>query len=84
MKKIQELYKTAFATYSKQIPAFMIHNKVDLFVDSIRKDSYMDDPLSMEMELGQELSSQEIISAISAREQELREEIQNAQTKFED
>jgi len=80
-KKIQELYKTVFATYSKQIPAFMIHNKVDLFVDSIRKDSYMDDPLSMDMELGQELSSKEIISAISAREQELREEIQNAQTK---
>lgn len=80
-KKIQKLYKTAFATYSKQIPAFMIHNKVDLFVDSIRKDNYMDDPLSMDMELGQELSSKEIISAISAREQELREEIQNAQTK---
>jgi len=80
-KKIQELYKTAFATYSKQIPAFMIHNKVDLFVDSIRKDNYMDDPLSMDMELGQELSCKEIIRAISAREQELREEIQNAQTK---
>ncbi len=80
-KKIQEMYKAAFATYSKQIPAFMIHNKVDLFVDSIRKDSYMDDPLSMDMDLGQELSSKEIISTISAREQELREEIQNAQTK---
>jgi len=80
-KKIQELYKTAFTTYSKQIPAFMIHNKVDLFVDSIRKESYMDDPLSMDMELGQELSSKEIVSAISAREQELREEVQNAQTK---
>lgn len=48
---MQELYKTAFATYSKQIPAFMIHNKVDLFVDSIRKDSYMDDLLSIDMEL---------------------------------
>lgn len=44
----------------------------------------MNDPLSMEMELGQELSSKEIVSAISARGQELREEIQNAQTKFED
>ena len=31
--------------------------------------------------MGQELSSKEIISTISAREQELREEIQNAQTK---
>lgn len=41
----------------------------------------MNDPLSMEMELGQELSSKEIVSAISARGQELREEIQNAQTK---
>ncbi len=80
-KKIQELYKTAVTTYSKQIPVFMIHNKVDLFVDSIRKDNYMDDPLSVDMELGQELSSQEIISAISIREQELREEIKSVQTK---
>lgn len=73
-KKVQELYKAAFSTYSKQIPVFMIHNKVDLFVDSIRKDCYIDDPLSMDMEMGHELSSQEIIDAISAREKELRED----------
>ncbi|WP_289753147.1 hypothetical protein [Bacteroides acidifaciens] len=71
--------KVVFVTYSKQIPAFMLHNKEDLFVDSIRKDFYMDGPLLIDMERGQELSSMEIKSAISAREQELREEIQNAQ-----
>lgn len=80
-KKISELYKEAFKNFNKQIPVFMIHNKLDLFVDSLNKESFDDDPLSMEMDGGKELSANDIIQKIYDRELELREELQKVQGK---
>lgn len=80
-KKIEELYKKAFKNFNKQIPVFMLHNKLDLFVDSINKDSFDDDPLSLEMEGGTILDAQELINKIEEREGQLRTELQNVQGK---
>lgn len=80
-KKIEELYKKAFKNFNKQIPVFMLHNKLDLFVDSINKDSFDDDPLSLEMEGGTILDAQELITKIEEREGQLRTELQNVQGK---
>lgn len=80
-KKIEELYKQAFRNFNKQIPVFMLHNKLDLFVDSINKDTFDDDPLSCEMSGGEELDAEELIILIQERERQLREELQKIQGK---
>lgn len=80
-KKIKELYKVAFENFNKQIPVFMIHNKLDLYVDFLNKNNYSDDPLSMEMSDGDELTINEIISQVHNRESELRDELQKVQGK---
>lgn len=80
-KKISELYKDVIKNFNKQIPVIMLHNKVDLFVDSLNKDSFDDDPLSMDMGTGEELSVEEIDEAIDRRENELIEDLQGVQSK---
>lgn len=80
-KKISELYRDVIKNFNKQIPVIMLHNKVDLFVDSLNKDNFDDDPLSMDMGTGKELSVEEIDEAIKKRESELIEDLQEVQSK---
>lgn len=80
-KKISELYRDVIKNFNKQIPVIMLHNKVDLFVDSLNKDSFDDDPLSMNIGTGEELSVEEIHNAIVKRENELKENLQGVQSK---
>lgn len=80
-KKIGELYKDVIKNFNKQIPVLMLHNKLDLFVDSLNKDSFDEDPLSMDKEKGKELSFDELDDAIHRREAELCDELQSVQSK---
>ena len=36
-KRIRELYRDVLKNVNKQVPIFMIHNKLDLFIDSMVK-----------------------------------------------
>ncbi len=80
-KKIHELYRKMLKGYRKQIPLYMINNKVDLYIDALNKDDFVDDPFSMSMELGKELTAEDLIQSISERVKELQEELQEAQNK---
>jgi hypothetical protein len=80
-KKIYELYRKLLEAYKKQTPLFMINNKVDMYIDSIRKDDFVDDPFSVSMEIKKELSAEEIISKVDDRVRELQTELQEAQNK---
>lgn len=80
-KKISELYRDIIKNFNKQIPVIMLHNKVNLFVDSLNKDSFDDDPLLMAMGTGEGLSVEAINDAIDKRKNELREYLQGIQSK---
>lgn len=80
-KKIHELYRKMLEHYKKQIPLYMINNKVDLYIDELNKDDFVDDPFSMSMESGKEMNAEELIERISDRVKELQEELQEAQNK---
>lgn len=79
--KIYELYREALNNYKKQIPVFMINNKVDLYIDSVSKDSFSDDPLSMDISNDEGLDSEEIERRVNTRLADLKEELQKAQNK---
>lgn len=79
-KKINELYRDVIRNFNKQLPIFMLHNKLDLFVDWLNKERY-DDPLSLEDDVSEELSTEEIRQKIYNREKSLREDLQNVQVK---
>lgn len=80
-KKIYELYRKLLEAYKKQTPLFMINNKVDLFIDALRKDDFMDDPFSVSMEVENEMSADEIIEHVAERVKELQGELQEVQNK---
>lgn len=80
-KKIYELYRKLLEAYKKQTPLFMINNKVDLYIDALRKDDFIDDPFSISMEVAKELSAEEIIKQVNLRVKELQGELQEAQNK---
>lgn len=79
-KKIGELYRDMLKSFSKQIPVFMIHNKLDLFVSSLLKRDF-DDPLSVDALDGKEFTEQDLHESIEYREHELDEGLQAAQVK---
>lgn len=79
-KKIGELYREVLKDFNKQIPIFMIHNKLDLLVDSLSKEDF-DDPLSIEPLESVELDEATILNEIQARMEELNDDLNVAQVK---
>ena len=80
-KKIYELYRKLLEAYKKQTPLFMVNNKVDLYIDALRKDDFIDDPFSVSMDVANEMSADEIIEQVNKRVKELQGELQEAQNK---
>ena len=80
-KKIYELYRKLLEAYKKQTPLFMVNNKVDLYIDALRKDDFIDDPFSVSMDVANEMSVDEIIEQVNKRVKELQGELQEAQNK---
>lgn len=80
-KKIYELYRKLLEAYKKQTPLFMVNNKVDLYIDALRKDDFIDDPFSVSMDVANEMSADEIIEQVNKRVRELQGELQEAQNK---
>lgn len=80
-KKIYELYRKLLEAYKKQTPLFMVNNKVDLYIDALRKDGFIDDPFSVSMDVANEMSADEIIEQVNKRVNELQGELQEAQNK---
>ncbi len=79
-KKIGELYRDVLKNFNKQIPVFMIHNKLDLFVSSLQKQDF-DDPLSIESFDEKEFTELELRKCIENRMMELNEDLKVAQVK---
>lgn len=80
-KRIYELYRKLLEAYKKQTPLFMVNNKVDLYIDALRKDDFIDDPFSVSMDVANEMSADEIIEQVNKRVKELQGELQEAQNK---
>lgn len=59
----------------------MVNNKVDLYIDALRKDDFIDDPFSVSMDVANEMSADEIIEQVNKRVKELQGELQEAQNK---
>lgn len=79
-KKIGELYRDALKNFNKQIPVFMIHNKLDLFVASLQKMDF-DDPLSVDAFDEKEFTETDLCEGIADRMMELNEDLKAAQVK---
>lgn len=79
-KKLAELYRDALKNFTKQIPVFMIHNKLDLFVSSIQKEEF-DDPLSLDTIEEKELTEEELRERITGRINELNYDLNVVQVK---
>ena len=79
-KKISELYRDALKNFIKHIPVFMIHNKLDLFVSSLKKMDF-DDPLSVDDFDTKEINEAYLIERIADRMQELNDDLKAAQVK---
>lgn len=79
-KKIGELYRDVLKNFNKQIPVFMIHNKLDLFVASLQKQDF-DDPLSVDAFDEKEFTEQDLCECIADRMMELNEDLKSAQVK---
>ena len=79
-KKISELYRDVLKNFNKQIPVFMIHNKLDLFVSSLLKQDF-DDPLSLDAYDEQEFSERNLIESIDRRMADLNADLRVAQVK---
>lgn len=79
-KKIGELYRDALKNFSKQIPVFMIHNKLDLFIASLQKQDFID-PLSLDVFDDKEFTEQDLLESIADRMKELNEDLTAAQVK---
>lgn len=80
-KKVYELYRKLLESYKKQTPLFMINNKVDLYIDALRKDDFVDDPFSISMDADKEMTPEEIVERVDKRVSELQGELQEAQNK---
>ncbi len=79
-KKIGELYRDALKNFSKQIPVFMIHNKLDLYIASLQKQDF-DNPLSLDAFDDKEFTEQALHESITDRMKELNEDLTAAQVK---
>lgn len=79
-KKIGELYRDVLKNFNKQIPIFMVHNKLDLFVASMVKQSF-DDPLSINPVEDIKFTDDDIRERINKRVFELDEDFKAAQVR---
>lgn len=79
-KKISELYRDVLKNYNRQIPIFMVHNKLDLFVASMVKQSF-DDPLSTDPVEDAAFTDDDLRKRIDERISELDEDLKVAQDK---
>lgn len=80
-RNIYDLYRKMLENLKKQIPVFMINNKVDMFLDQLSKDNYDQDPFSTDEQSNSTLSAEEEIGHIDTRVNELQRELQEAQSK---
>lgn len=78
--KLRELYSNAMKQYNKQVPIFILNNKVDLFIDALYKELSSDDPLSLETS-DEELSFEDIKAKVNARMEVIRNELHSVQHK---
>lgn len=78
--KLRELYSKALRRYNKQIPIFILNNKVDLYINSLIKAKSSDDPFSNDVP-EVDLDINEIKKNISIRVNGINEEIKNVQSK---
>ncbi len=78
--KLRELYKNVMEKYNKQVPIFILNNKVDLFIDALYKELSSDDPLSLDIS-DEEISFNEIKDKVDARMVAIKEELQSIQHK---
>lgn len=79
-KKIGELYKDVLRNFHKEIPVFMIHNKLDLYVSDLLKKGF-DDPLSLDEYEQREFSEQDWINSIDDYIAILNDNISSAKIK---
>ena len=78
--KLRELYSNSMKKYNKQIPVFILNNKVDLFIDALNKELSSEDPLSIEVS-NEVLSFNEIKKKVNEKMATIREELQKSQHK---
>ncbi|UII56541.1 hypothetical protein LS684_03395 [Cytobacillus spongiae] len=78
--KLRELYTNAMKKYNKQVPIFILNNKVDLFITDLNKELSSDDPLSLDVS-EEELSFDEVKIKVSNKMKSIREELQSVQHK---
>lgn len=81
-KKIGELYRDVLKNFNKQIPVFMIHNKLDLYVADLFKPTFYD-PLAEEEqdEIDNVFTERDLLESISDRMLELNDDLNAAQVK---
>lgn len=78
--KLRELYADVMSKYNKQLPVFVLNNKVDLFIDAMYKELSSDDPLSLDVST-EDLSFEEIKNKVDIKMALIRDELQQAQHK---
>lgn len=79
-KKIGEIYRDVLKNFSKQIPVFMIHNKLDLYIAALQKQDF-DNPLSLDVFDDKEFTEHDFLESIADRMKELNEDLLAAQVK---
>lgn len=82
-EKLRELYVKAMAHYNKQLPVFVLHNKVDLFVGALCRELNADDDLfdTPITESENEIDIELIKNKVNSKIQILWEELNQAQHK---
>ena len=81
-KKIGELYRDVLKNFNKQIPIFMVHNKLDLYVADLFKPSFYD-PLAEDEpdEVEDDFSERDLLESIADRMMELNDDLNVVQVK---
>lgn len=78
-KKVGELYRDVLRNFNRQIPVFMIHNKLDLYVANLLKPSFYD-PLADKADDSSE-QKKSITDSITDRMEELDADMNAVQAK---
>lgn len=81
-KKIGELYRDVLRNFNKQIPVFMVHNKLDLYVADLFKPNFYD-PLAEDEpdEAEDDFSARDLLESIADRMMELNDDLNAVQVK---
>ncbi len=67
-RELLEFYEDLLKGMERSVPVFLLHNKLDLFVESARHAVFYDDPLSTDMSNEDFVSADKMISEIQKRE----------------